>query len=146
MVEVLVRYSNIARESDPVELPTIDRASERRTEHPSRPARHRSAAVKLGAPGIATIVAEYVAGASASELAAKYDISKPTVLKLLNEHGVTRRRRLFCADKQAMAAELYASGLSLEAVGEELGFSAKTILTALRQAGIERLNSHGRER
>lgn len=145
-VEVLVRYSNIARESEHIKLPVIERTVEPRSEPEHRPARHIRATTRLGAAGIAALVADYVAGASASELTTSYDISKPTVLKLLDEHGVTRRRRYFTASDRVEAARLYSSGLSVQAVGERLGFSAKTIWTALREDGVNLRDCHGRER
>lgn len=48
---------------------------------------------RLGTAALERIVAEYVAGASTTVLARQHRIGKGTLLRLLDEHGVTLRRR-----------------------------------------------------
>ncbi len=40
---------------------------------------------------------------------------------------------------------LYGEGLSLQRVGDRLGFNASTILNKLRSRGVSTRDSHGRE-
>ena len=64
-----------------------------------------------------------------------YGIGKGSVLRLLREAGLTlRNRRLSPADLES-AVELYQSGLSLKAVGEQLGFSIDAVRGGLLRAG-----------
>ena len=43
------------------------------------------------------------------------------------------------------AIQLYGQGLSLTAVGQQLGYDHSVIWRALRQADVPRRDSHGRE-
>lgn len=80
---------------------------------------------RLGEEGIAALVQEYVDGASVREVSPAFGISRPSAFKVLHEHGVIRRRKLFSVEDAAEAVQLYASGLSVEATGQRLGYSAR---------------------
>ncbi|MEM9409150.1 MAG: helix-turn-helix domain-containing protein [Acidobacteriota bacterium] len=80
----------------------------------------------------------YQDGETLEQLAEAFDIHRRTAAAILERVGVQRRyRRLTPADIDE-AATLYRSGLSLEAVGMELGVSAHTILIHLRRLGVAR--------
>jgi hypothetical protein len=93
---------------------------------------------RLSQETIAQLVADYEAGQSTPALEAKYGVAKATVLKLLEEHGVTMRHQLMTETETAEAIQLYQQGWSLARVGEHLGRNPSTIQGVLRRAGVAR--------
>lgn len=64
-----------------------------------------------------------------------FQLSKASVLKLLDEAGVTRRRR--DVDKHIEeAARLYAEGWSVARIGKHFGIAGGTIHRHLKQRGV----------
>lgn len=62
-------------------------------------------------------------------------MSRTTVARILNEHGIDASRRM--TDAQiSVAAELYGQGLSSAAIGRQLEFDNHTILKELRGRGV----------
>jgi DNA-binding CsgD family transcriptional regulator len=59
---------------------------------------------------------------------------------------VTPRYRALGPAEIAEATRMYASGMSLAAVGRLLGVHANTVRSALIKAGIRTRDSHGRDR
>ncbi|CAM3665819.1 hypothetical protein NOMA109596_06015 [Nocardioides marinus] len=92
------------------------------------------------------MVARYQAGATVYELAREFSIARGTASKHLKAAGVTLRCGSLSAEEIAQAIELYIEGLSLVTVGKELGRDHAAIWRALKAAGIERRDTHGRVR
>lgn len=92
------------------------------------------------------LVERYLAGATVYDLAREFSVARSTAAKHLKAAGVTMRCGPLSADEIARAIELYVEGLSLVAVGKELGRDHAAIWRALKSAGIERRDTHGRER
>ena len=82
------------------------------------------------------VVRRYAAGESANDLAVEFGVDRRTLTSHLRRAGVDVRDRVIDQMDVAEAEQLYVSGLSLARVGEQLGMSAGTVLTAFRSAGI----------
>lgn len=65
-----------------------------------------------------------------------YDIGKGTVLKILTDNGVPRRRSPLRPDQVAKAVALYEQGWSIEKIGSKLGRHDTVVREALRKAGL----------
>ena len=85
-------------------------------------------------------IARTIAGERSAAIAADFGVSKYTVLALLKRRGVVTKlgkpKRDVSADQLALAAELYASGMSQEAIGKSLGVSQASVSHWLRMQGI----------
>jgi hypothetical protein len=81
-------------------------------------------------------VTAYQAGTTTTELMRTYRIGKGTVLRILEQAGVSMRRQGLPADRLGEAIRLYESGLSLKAVGQRLGCSSDAVRRSLLAAGI----------
>jgi DNA-binding CsgD family transcriptional regulator len=97
----------------------------------------RRTARRLESGEIEALVEGYRAGNSVYELARQFRIHRGTVSAILERQGVPRRYRLIDGQGLNHAANLYASGLSLSQVGEELGVDRSTVALALHKAGIQ---------
>lgn len=86
----------------------------------------------------------YREGATLKGLAEQFEISRTTVLKVLDEQGESRRYRKFGPDDLQEARRLYESGWSFARVGAEMGVDPKTVHTAFRRAGIPSRPQAGR--
>ncbi len=95
---------------------------------------------------LAQLVADYETGVPTTELVSRYGIAKGSVIRLLHDRGVIMRLQSPTAEQIEQAIKLYATGLSLAAVGERLGFTAHTIRRVLLGSGVQTRDSHGRER
>lgn len=93
---------------------------------------------------IASIVAEYKAGAHCTDLASKHQIAKASVLKILEEHGVPKRRQGLTEDQIDEAARRYEAGESLARVAASLGTGATTINRVLTARGVRIRGRHER--
>jgi len=60
---------------------------------------------------------EYLEGATASELAAKYQVHRTTALAILSRSGVERRRKGPSVEDLAVAFELHEQGNSTSTIG-----------------------------
>lgn len=85
---------------------------------------------------------DYENGTSTTELTVTYRLSKASVLKLLQDAGVQMRRQGLNDEQTEEAIRLYALGLSLMRVGEQLGFRQSTVASALRAAGVRIRGRH----
>ena len=81
-----------------------------------------------------------------TQLMQTYHISKVTILRIMDAHGVPRRNTTLSPSDQATAIQLYQQGWSLARVGAHLNRDAATIQHALIRAGEPRRDSHGRKR
>jgi hypothetical protein len=86
---------------------------------------------------IEQLVADYQAGASAQIVARLHGIGKGSAIRLLSERGVLRPRRLPTDELIAEAALLYATGLSLEAVGERIDLDKSVICREFKTRGVQ---------
>ena len=92
---------------------------------------------RLEEADILNLVAQYIEGSSAAELARIWGVHRNTVVAHLDRHGVTRRpkRKLTAAQIRA-AAKSYEAGTSLQALGDQLSLDKNTIGRELKKAGI----------
>lgn len=110
----------------------------------SKPHQRHKVIHRLTPETIAQLVVDYETGDSAAKLMQRYHLGKSTVLRLLQDNGAAlRTQRCISPTEAARAIELYRSGLSLRAVGDQLGFDDDTILNALKRAGVTRRPQHG---
>lgn len=84
----------------------------------------------------AQVVADYKAGVTTTQLTGKYGLSKASVLRLLHDAGAEMRRQPFLDQEVDEAARLYASGLSVAAIGLRLGAHPSKVWRALRARGV----------
>jgi DNA-binding CsgD family transcriptional regulator len=79
---------------------------------------------------------------SVYQLADKFGCNRNTISNVLKKNGVTVTRNRM--DKAAIkqATELYATGLTLKAVGEQMSISVSTIRRTLIMAGIKMREPH----
>jgi ribosomal protein S27AE len=79
---------------------------------------------------------DYLAGTTLAEVGLTYKLSTPQVLRILISIGVPRRRRgprfLRYPERHALAMRLYTQGLTLQAIGSQLGVSRQRIEQMIR--------------
>ncbi len=80
------------------------------------------------------------------ELAARFGTERRTVSNILHRHAVPMRRRGLTPDQVDTAIHLYKLGWSLARIGDHLGVAHTTVLTKLRERGVQTRNTHGRHR
>lgn len=80
------------------------------------------------------LVAEYEAGCGVQELAEKYRIHRATVFAHLRRREVPRRRPGLNDQEQAEAVRLSRKGMSMRAIGREMGVDRKDVRVALVEA------------
>ncbi|WP_378733291.1 helix-turn-helix domain-containing protein [Nocardia brasiliensis] len=108
-------------------------------------ARPRALRHRITTDDKATILADYEAGASTKQLAAKYRLGKGTILDILHTGGATiREQRHLTQTEIDYAITRYQQGESLARIGNHLGVAHTTIRTALQRRGIARRDTHGR--
>lgn len=82
------------------------------------------------------LVADYEAGAGVQELADKYGIHRATVFAHLRRRKVMRRRPGLSDHEQAEAARLSREGMSMRAIGRQMGVDRKAVRVALVDARL----------
>lgn len=103
----------------------------------SRPPRQRQRAEdRLGADGVAQLVADYQAGRSTKWLQRTYRLSQGAILRLLDVAGVPRRQRGLIEAQVQEAVWLYAQGWSLTRIGDHFGKDHTVVRNALVRAGV----------
>jgi AraC-like DNA-binding protein len=110
---------------------------------PRRPVKR---ATRLTAGQLARLVERYQSGATVYDLAAEFGMHRATVARCLKNAGVTLRLQSPTAANVDDMVRLYASGLSLAAVGERLGFTAETVRHYIQERGVETRDTHSRDR
>lgn len=83
------------------------------------------------------IVEGYKAGRTVYELAAEFGYNRVTISAVLKRQSIALRRTSPTPQQIDEMTRLYESGLSLAAVGKQLGFNASTVLARLRAVGIK---------
>jgi AraC-like DNA-binding protein len=96
----------------------------------------RQTRVRLTDSQRSEVVQRYEARESANTLAAEFGVDRRTLTAHLRRVGVEVRYRVVDRIDVDAAAELYVSGLSLAAVSQRIGVSARSVLTEFRAAGI----------
>jgi hypothetical protein len=91
---------------------------------------------RLSPDDIARLVADYEAGSSTAALMKHYGLGKGTVLRILNEAGVTRKQNTGTVEQINQAVELYTQGWSLVRIGEHLGFCQSTVWLWLQERNV----------
>jgi len=79
------------------------------------------------------MVARYQEGATVYELATEFGCHRTTVAERLKKVGIAMRGQSPTIEDIDSMANLIASGLSPQAVGEKLGFCANTVRNCLRE-------------
>jgi DNA-binding CsgD family transcriptional regulator len=87
------------------------------------------------------VVRRYEAGESANALAVEFGVDRRTLAAHLRRAGVEVRYRVIDRVDLVEAAKLYRSGRSLAAVAARFGFTAGTVLRALRSVVSRRERS-----
>lgn len=99
---------------------------------PGRPRQHQN---HLSTKRQHELVDRYKAGATQRELAEEYRIHRRTVANILDRHGAARNRGLL-PELVEEAAQRYAEGQSLAAIGQALGADAGTVRARLLERGV----------
>lgn len=68
---------------------------------------------------------------SSTELRAKYSLGKGSVIRLLNDAGVQRRRRSLGSAEVAELVRLYETGLTIREIAAERGLPKTTVQHAV---------------
>lgn len=79
-----------------------------------------------------------------NEVARQFGLHRTTVRAILDRAGATVRPREMSVSQVNLAIRLYADGLSLQSVGERLGFNAQTIANRLGDQGVRMRSPHER--
>ena len=75
---------------------------------------------------------------------AQLHCDRRTVAQVLKRKGVTIRYQPPSDEVVDEFVRLYATGLSLAAVGDKVGYDSKTVLNYLRQRRVTTRDTHGR--
>jgi len=131
-VELLGHYSNSTGFAQKVlSLLDIPPAPGPREPRPAPQDQHR-----LSSEQQFQLVEGYRSGATLDELALRFKVHRHTVSSVLDRHDVPRRYRLLGPEDLPEIQRRYESGESLQTVGDHFGVNAKTVLRAMREAGI----------
>jgi Helix-turn-helix domain len=85
---------------------------------------------------VAELVVRYAEGTSAHAVGLEFSISAASVMRLVRSHGLEPHDRMMSDEVVRAAAKLYASGLSLQRVADQVGTNKSTIRRALLDAGF----------
>jgi hypothetical protein len=91
---------------------------------------------RLGSDGVARLADDYQAGRSTKRLQRTYGLSQGAVLRLLEVHGVRRRKRGLTDEQVREAIRLYDQGWSLTRIGDHFRKDHTVVRNALLRAGI----------
>ena len=98
--------------------------------------RKRKTQPRLSDKKVGQIVTAYETGKTVYELAAEYGCHRVTISAVLKRRGVALRLQPATKVEIERMIALYQSGLSLAAVGNNLGINASTVLKYLRANGV----------
>jgi len=104
--------------------------------NPSRSGSTRQVQRRLRPSEIDQLLAAYLAGDLVRDIAARFGLSRTTVIGHVTRRGLPHRAdNDWTPDELAAAASLYAAGHSLAEVGLRLGVNASTVANRFRNAG-----------
>lgn len=121
----IARLAELSRSIQPGEY------IEQRPASPPRSLRRR-----LSPQAIADLVARYTAGEGVPGLSGEYGISESGLRELLRAEGVVLRGHKITVEDSERAVRLYASGVTIEQVAQQLGYAWGTIRRALLKNGV----------
>lgn len=85
----------------------------------------------------ARVIERYEAGEMSTALAVEFGVAKTTILAILREANVVRRRQSVTPKQVVDAAALYESGCSLSQVAAKMSLKQDTIRLASKAAGAK---------
>ncbi|MDO5671783.1 MAG: hypothetical protein Q4G30_02845 [Actinomycetaceae bacterium] len=92
----------------------------------------------------AELVADYEAGLPVRGIAAKYGVHRGTIPTFVSRAGGQLRSPGLSDADRVRAGALYAEGMTLDAIAEQLAVDSKTVRNAVIAEGI-RIRSRGRK-
>lgn len=115
--------------------------------HPHRPGVVRVKRAKtLNAGELERIREAYLAGATTAELGSQFGVDRQTVQRKLRAMGVRMYGSSLTPEEIEEAVRLYASGLPISKVAQDLKRGETGVRNALIRAGVQLRNTQGRER
>lgn len=135
MVEVLGRYSKIAKPSNICHFNTVRPV-------PIAAPRVHAVGRRLSAEIRQQLLADYQAGVSAKELARRYQLSRSSIRAVLRASGLPQRYQAMTVVELDQAVELYAGGSTIAEVASVLGRPYSTVQTALTQRSVAMRRRH----
>lgn len=140
-MEVLGRYSNHHDQGERLAslleiVPSGGSNNKARTKQVQR---------RLRSVEVSQLIAAYLDGMSARDLAAEFGIARTTVTNTMKRHGVRLHHPALLPHELDQAAELYRSGLPLTAIGERLGVDPSTVWRSFKREGVQMRDPHGRQ-
>lgn len=136
LVEVIGRLANPVHPEKTLEDLGKLAADLHRSARPREAPKPSPRSADLSAGDKANLVAAYRDGRSSGALAKDYGIGKGTVLGLLDEHAVTKRRQPPGTEVLERATDLYKEGLPLATISSQLGVPQSTLRRHLHKQGI----------
>ena len=92
---------------------------------------------RLKTSEIDQLVESYLAGDLIRDIAARFGVSRTTVIGQVNRRGLPRRSDNGWSGTELRAAvDLYADGHSLAVIGRRFGVDATTVANRFRRAGV----------
>lgn len=134
-MEVLHRYSNVSYLLTQLQRAQKSSSGKRRATASPRSQPH-NIKKRLGPEALTQLEADYQAGHTTRQLAAKYKIGKTTIQAYLRQAGIVLRRQALTPDQLNEALELYETGLSFDTIGATLGVAGCTVYRAFETAGL----------
>lgn len=145
-VDLVASYSNLVAEASAIERALAVPADGRGRARPDSPPRNHRIDDRLKPDVQAAVVADYVTGLPLRTIQEWHGVSRYVIRVLASRADALPRQRRATTEVARRAAELYATGLSLAAVGREIGHDAGTVLRLLERQGVPRRDTHGRPR
>lgn len=110
----------------------------RQLSNPSPPGSTRQSQRRLKPTDIDHLLDAYTAGDLVNDIAARFGVSRTTVIGHVTRRGLPRRSdQRWSATELQVAATLYADGHSLAAVGARFDIHAETVRNRLRRSGVQ---------
>jgi hypothetical protein len=82
------------------------------------------------------LLERYLAGESATALAAELGVHRSTIFSFLRRAGVQTRYRILNDGDVTVARQMYEAGQSLAVIGEHFGVADRTVLNVFRRVGV----------
>ncbi|MGQ4615174.1 helix-turn-helix domain-containing protein [Nocardia sp. R7R-8] len=101
------------------------------------PIRPRRLDQRFAPETLAEIAALYESGSSSNQLCKQYDLSKGSLMKILQDHGVQTRFQSMTTDEITQAAKLYEAGDSIKTIAHKLGKAKGSVWKALTSRGVQ---------
>jgi transposase-like protein len=101
------------------------------------PNRSHRISARLSPEELDDIVEAYAAGAPAAAVAAEFGVSESAVKRLVRQRGGEIRLQPLPHDIIDKAAALYKSGMSVQAVADQLRVPKSTLLRTLKKHGVQ---------